>query len=517
MHTPSHISSLLLLSTLLPAAAGAQALGPGATAVLRLPRLSQAQQALRHPEPEVDAAARRALAPAISRLLRGLGVEQAPADWAALGLDPSGPVEAQLYLGRTLALFRARISDPLRVDAALKADGARKLHSHPLAQDTWALELPSGASLSCVEVAIELRCQLGLGDDPSPLAGLRWLSAQPPLPETRPEAPLATLRVDMQRLQRAMSALLDRRLRKQLAFASPAETKALLAEAAQAKAMFRQFSLLAPALRVEVLSGRAGLALTAQLQLSPLGHRLLNAWVPPAAAGEAAARWAQPPGIVRISGRMPTPWLAQLTSRLLGEPVRAAALNGGFSLMVYGFDPNSGAAKADGAKFGPARWAFVFPSALALGVAPGRRQAPALGPLSAGLASYPPSTDLQSTLQPTQVRFGRLKGEPYGVASGAGLVVAAAGLGAPQAAYRRLRAIDRPPAKPAPILGATIGLHALSAALSEGIDARRVDPQLLRFARMHAHMSPWLDRFDRLRLRLAQTPTGVTLSLHLDR
>lgn len=246
----------------------------------------------------------------------------------------------------------------------------------------------------------------------------------------------------------------------------------------------------------------AALTIRGQIAVSERGRRLLTELDVHGPGDDRLARWAATPALARLFLQM-RPELAARTFAELGWNVPAEALTGAVALLLFGVDTECPLARK-GEATAPVDWAFVLPSALAIGVRP--RQTALLGRAVVDAVGGTTGVSISTSNDPGDGRepdVPSLRGHAFGSTLQIDLldelVLIGTGPGSGAAALRRwrsLRADAAPPPAPAsaPFLDLTIHLRAVDAALAAGEygSDRRTELVLLDLVRRR--MKPLLEQ-----------------------
>ena len=255
--------------------------------------------------------------------------------------------------------------------------------------------------------------------------------------------------------------------------------------------------------------GPDGLTLRTEVALTEFGAKRLAPHLRAPGEQPVVTGWALTPALARVALRV-HPRTVELLGAQLGLTLPQASLTGDLALLSLGVDAECPLARAR-KKGGPGnlRWAFLLPSAAAVGLA---------GPEAADVMHRSLSQQLDAEPAPTTGGSrahleGRVAGSPYEVDVRDDLMLVGTGLGSGAAAQRRLSAVPKVAARAdAPLLEAAVDMLAVDAAFAAGSFGADHSPELLAMEALRLTLKPLWDHVARVELTVRAEDSARRLS-----
>jgi hypothetical protein len=355
-------------------------------------------------------------------------------------------------------------------------------------------------------------CQLGAGSDDAPLALLSSVihanDGTKPSPAIR--AALEGLGKDARTygvfdpgIWVDFAAKRRLELERQKNRFEPVKTKRALDD--QLKAEEHRWRRAAKALEAGAFAirrGKTSVELEMQVGLTSLGTKSLDEISPKQESRGLLERWSETPALLHGLVQLDPHFAAELLGALEGPKLPLEALDGSIGLLVFGVDCECEAAKKNAAATKPLDWAFLFPSAFAIGLTDKAKGAPALAPEPGQPADSevaPAATAKRTIVRSTP--NGHLELQVLEDA-----LVYSAGPGSAAAAVRRFNSL--PPLKTRkgaapdrdPRFSLTVHLKSIDAALSAGSLGFEHRSELLMFEALRLKARPLIETIDEIQL-----------------
>ncbi len=320
-------------------------------------------------------------------LLRAIGLDRlenkealaallTPAGLAASGIDAAGGmVIVPPLLGEPIVLAMELQNRP-RFEAFIEelAGGSGKRVSIG-GEQASVLAPQSDAPLTCLARKSTAYCQLGTTKGPDPIATLRSVAGM----QSPSFGSVAAIARSHERLREGAHVLV---------FANGESLQKIAPELAIAwaernhrfegrKKIVERTQELTPRLKrsAEMFEGAAGglylstdrVSFEIEVGVAERGAKLLSDLTVKEAANAEIPRWFETPALARVLLRV-QPSRAEHWLKLAGIDVPDKAITGTMSLLLFGFDPECSAAKRAAKEANAIGWAFLLPSAIAVGL-----------------------------------------------------------------------------------------------------------------------------------------------------
>lgn len=380
-----------------------------------------------------------------------------------------------------------------------------------------ATELP----VACHSIEHRAHCQVGADPDPAPLASLENVlkvdstgrtspALQAAMEALPPQARLYGLFEPTAWVELLAKRRLDA-IRQRNRFEPPAAKKALEEHLKDSELRWKRtgksFSAGAMAL---VRSGPA-LELHTELGLTAAGQRALEELAPKQISRGPVARWAETPALIHGQVNADPRLAAALLEALEAPPVPIEALDGAMGVLVYGVDCDCDAAKKR-VDPKPLDWAFLFPSAIAIG-----RSDRGLLDSWPEAISEPLASDASGNPEPRRQVLRTTPSGRFEVQVLNEALVFSAGPGSAAASLRRFKNLNAAPTEgvPGPNLELKVHLKAIDAALAANAVGLGHRPELLMVEAMRLKLRPLIEVIDEASLVARPAPDRARLSLRL--
>lgn len=258
------------------------------------------------------------------------------------------------------------------------------------------------------------------------------------------------------------------------------------------------------------LARRGGaLELQSEIALTPAGKKALEELAPKRPLRSAVAQWSETPALIHGLLHADPRFAAAALEALEVPPLPTDALDGALAFMVYGVDCDCDAAKKK-ADPRPLDWAFLFPSAIAIG----RTDRGILDAWPEAISeARPSSTDTEPKRQVLRATpNGRFEVQVLPDA-----LVFSAGPGSAAASLRRFN--NLPPSEVPRSGGAQLELKVHLRAIDAAIAANGVGlehrPELLMVEAMRHQLAPLIEVIDVAALSLRPSDDQARLSMRL--
>jgi len=443
----------------------------------------------------------------------------------SMGLDPRAPVTVvwRPELGMTVVSFglQSRPKFERWLDQIGGGQGRTRI---PLGGEQASVLAPDAATpVTCLARQNRAACQFGVASGPDPLSGLRTAARGSPntwsqVPEVArayaklPDGARSYALLNPRAIARWISQEQHSQTVRSRRFHAPRLRQQALA---QVQARARKMQHIARKMQGSALGlyrTSSGLTVRMETALSRSGARSLQPHLRPFGEHTQLTRWAHTPALMQVILRTnprTTAWIL----RALQLDLPRAALTGDLALLTLGVDTECPMAKEkSGAPQPELSWAFLLPSAAAVGLA-GPRAADVVHQSLASRFQIEPGDASDAHRARIQ---GRFAGSPYELDVLDHIMLVGAGHGSGPAALRRLKTRSvRPARMQPPVFEASMDLHAVQAAFASGtFDAERRD-DLLTLGAMQASLRPLLEYVSRVQASAYARDQGRRLSVEL--
>lgn len=467
-----------------------------------------------------------AIGPALEPLLT-------PAGLAAIGVDAGGSaVIVPPRFGEPM-VFAMELQNRPRFQSWLEALAPDETRRVSIGGEEASVLFPNRERpIACLTRRATAYCQVGAAPGPDPIAPLRaTVSIQPPALGT-----VAAIGRAYGRLREGAHAYVfvhgepAARTAPELALAWAERNhrfdgKKKITEAAQA---------LAPRIKhaAEMIEGAAGglylgsggIAFESEVSVGERGVKLLRDLTVATEAGALIPRWFETPALARVLLRVRSDRAEQLL-KSAGVEVPSGSLSGTLALLLFGVDAQCSAAKKQDAS-GPLGWAFLLPSAIAVGLRGPTAADAVQNMLIAKLGDQAPEDPAGADGDHDRVKArAPVRTEAFGstfeVQVLDEIALFGTGPGSGAAAMRRLRSLsaDSRAGEPRAFVHAAIHPREIDAALEAGNISRDNRRELLMVEAMRRKLRPLLQQVDAIELvaRANESERRVTVDLEVRR
>lgn len=443
-----------------------------------------------------------------------------PEHYQARGVDGDRPLSLTLSEDGTAVVIGFGVSDRPKFLRWLSELDEPKFVSL-LGEQVMVLGATTELPVACHSIEHRAHCQIGAAPDPSPLASLENVlkidstgrtsaALQAAVKALPPQARLygvfePTTWVDL--LGKRRLEAIRQRNRFEPASAKKALEEQLKDSELRWKRTGRSFSAGAFAL---VRRGPS-VELHAELGLSPAGQKALEELAPKQNARGPVARWAETPALIHGQVNVDPRLAGALLEALEAPPVPIEALDGAMGLLVYGVDCDCDAAKKR-VDPKPLDWAFLFPSAIAVG----RGDRGLLDSWPEAI-SEPAASDPSGNPEPRRQVLRTTPNGRFEVQVLNEALVFSAGPGSAAASLRRFKNLNAAPAEvvPGPNLELKVHLKAIDAAVAANAVGLGHRPELLMVEAMRLKLRPLIEVIDEASLAARPTADRSRLSVRL--
>lgn len=456
-----------------------------------------------------------------------------PAGLAAIGVDAGGSAVIVPPLFGEPAVFALELQNRPRFERWLETLAPDETRRVSIGGEEASVLFPNRERpIACLTRRSTAYCQLGAAPGPDPIAPLRaTVSIQPPALGT-----VAAIGRAYGRLREGAHAYVfahgepAAKTAPELALAWAERNhrfdgKKKITEAAQA---------LAPRIKqaAEMIEGAAGglylgsgrVSFESEVSVGERGVKILRDLSVASEAGALIPRWFETPALARVLLRVRGERAEQLLSSA-GVEVPSGSLSGTLALLLFGVDAQCSAAKKQDAG-GPLGWAFLLPSAIAVGLR---------GPTAADavqnklLAELPDRTPEEPAAEDGESERAKLRAPVRTEAFGSSfevqvldeIALLGTGPNSGAAAMRRLRSLtpESRIREPRAFVLAAIHPREIDAALEAGNISRDNRRELLLVEAMRRKLRPLMQQVGAIELvaRANESERRVTVDLEVRR
>lgn len=249
----------------------------------------------------------------------------------------------------------------------------------------------------------------------------------------------------------------------------------------------------------------------AQLLLTSAGRRFAARAAPDTPPDETIVRWAETPALFRLLAHM-HPELLQIGAKALGIELPERALDGTFAMLTFGVDAECPSARRRREAIGPSRWAFLMPSAAAVGLT----SAEMADRVHTALRPHLETPAVERSAGDRPALSGRAWGSVFEINVLDDLLLVGTGRGSSAAALRRLGALPSAAvraAKRRPFLEVDVDLRAVDAAFAAGAFSPEHRAELLTVEAFRLQMKPLLETVDELSIAATKHDDGRRIAI----
>ncbi len=500
-------SMLTWLSTVEPALAVSDPAAPDAQNEVRRTTLDLVASLWRGPNVSTDDGAVRSLD-----------------DLARIGIDADAPIAIVPDRGGEVAVVILGLSSRKRFEQWLSAiEGPERAHVKIGGEQASVIAATSDAPVVCLARQGHAYCQIGRVDPKAPTGPLkRLLEFDGPTiakAKDRVEAfaalpPGAHFYATI--FPKGLAAVVgERRLeeaRAKARFLDKAQAAAHLRQVRLGHGRFDHYASYVPGAAFGVYPDADGVRLEAQLVLNAAGRRMVAHAVPDAPPDEMIARWSRTPSLFGMLLRT-HPDVMRSWAHEEGVDLPPGALTGTLALLTLGVDSECPSAKHRAA-IRPQRWAFLMPSAAAVGLTTVEHANAVHGALAKRFELAPREAEQRPLDRPALA--GNAFGSPFQVEVLDDMVLVGTGRGSGAAALRRLGAL--PPSTPrdegpVPFLEMQLDLRAVDAAFAAGAFGSEHREELLALEALRWKLKPLLSTIDQVSVSAVKHDAGGRVAL----
>lgn len=445
-------------------------------------------------------------------------------DLRARGIDPEAPFLIAVDPVDRLLAFSLGLSDRPRFEQWLDSNAHGRFERITVAAESArVIGARSDDPVTCLARHRRAMCQVGVRPGPRPLAPLERMARGQSLTVPRGVArafraldrgAVAYMLVRPHILADAARAMLAAEAQRAHRF-DPAATR----HRATARARHRARKLDRLARKAEggalaLYIGARAVEVGAEIILTAEGRRHLIRSLGAEPVPSVVRRWARTPALVSLAARLHPALLSRLAAHY-NLPLPAAALTGDVALLTLGIDASCPLAK-HARRQDELDWAFVLPTAVALGLKPAGSRA-----LYAGLARVldaeaapRPAYGARARLSRATLR-GRAAGRRYEVDLTDEVLFASAGPGSGAAALRRLLTLPPSSRRTPPLVEASVDLAAVDAAFAGGSFSPEHRRELLKLEALRLTLKPLLAHVRNVDLTVQARNAGRRLSIKI--
>jgi hypothetical protein len=390
-----------------------------------------------------------------------------------------------------------------------------------LGEQVMVLGADTELPVACHSIEQRAHCQIGADQDPAPLASLENVLKVDSTGRTSPALQSAMAALPPQaRLYGIFDPtswvdhLAKRRLdavRQRNRFEPPSTKKALEENLKDSELRWKRTGKSFNAGALALVRRGSAVELHAELGLTPAGQKALEELAPKQSSRGPVARWAETPALIHGQANVDPRLAAAVLEALEAPPVPIEALDGAMGVLVYGVDCDCDAAKKR-VDPKPLDWAFLFPSAIAVGRSDRRMLDSWPEAISEPVASDPSGNPLPRRQVLRTTPNGRFEVQVLNEA-----LVFSAGPGSAAASLRRFKNLGNAPVEvvPGPNLELKVHLKAIDAAVAANAVGLGHRPELLMVEAMRLKLRPLIEVIDEASLVARPTPDRSRLSLRL--
>lgn len=467
----------------------------------------------------------------VASLWRGPEVAQSEdavrnlSDLARIGIDAEAPVAIVPDRGGDVLVVILGLSSRKRFEQWLSTiEGPERAHVKIGGEQASVIAATSDAPVVCLARHAHAYCQIGRVDPKAPTGPLKRL-----LEFDGPTIAKSKARVDAFEAlapgahvyatiwpKGLVGVIGDRRLedaRAKARFLDKPVGLELMRQARLEQGRHEHYATYAPGAALGVYREADGVRVEAQVVLNTLGKRLLARAAPDAPPDEMIARWARTPSLFGLLVRT-HPDLMRAWAQDSGIDLPAGALTGTLSILTLGVDAECPSAKQHRDAIRPQRWAFLMPSAAAVGLTSVEHANTVHTALARGLEVAPREKDPRATDRPAL--SGNVWGSPFQVEVLDDMVLVGTGRGSGAAALRRLGALPPPaprPKGPVPFVEMRMDLRAVDAAFAAGAFGSEHREELLALEALRWKLKPLLSTIDQVSLEATKHDDGGRVSV----
>lgn len=445
-------------------------------------------------------------------------------DLARIGIDANAPVAIVPDRGGEVVVVILGLSSRKRFEAWLSSvEGKARTHVKIGGERASVIAATSDAPVVCLARQKHVYCQVGRVDPRTPVDPLKRLLEfdGPTIGKSKPRMDAFSALPEGAHFYATVwpkglvGVIGDRQIdhaKAEARFLDKPAAQEHLRRARIDRTRMEYYATYVPGAAAGLYPDDDGVRLETQLVLNAEGRRLLAHAVPNGAPDSMIARWARTPSLFSLLVRTHPDMLRALASEE-GVELPAGSMTGTFAMMTLGVDAECPSARHR-EKIRPHRWAFLLPSAAAVGVVSSEHANHVHTALGRELKIAPRKKDTRAPDRPALT--GRAWGSPFHVEVLDDMVLVGTGRGSGAAALRRLGAL--PPPSPhtkeaAPFLEMRVDLRAVDAAFAAGAfspDEHRTE--LLALEALRLQMKPLLSTVNRVSLEARKHDDGQRVS-----
>ncbi len=438
---------------------------------------------------------------AISRLATAEGLQR-------IGVDPQGAFYLVPYPADGVALLSFGLTERPRFEAWLGRIAPERRHTSVVGEQASVLASESDRPVTCLSRSARAYCQIGASSGDDAIAHLRKLhqfsgstlgerqGLKAAYGKLAPGARLQLL-VQPAPLADQLSATFEKKIRRAQRFSAPKTRKQTLNRLRRKQARLRSAVKLVEGAAAGFYRHSDHIALRWEAKMSSAGQRALIAAVPPTTPDLPIAQWARTPALFSAIARVAPMHLQKLLGAL-GLPVPQDALSGTVAMLALGLDTECAFAKQE-TKAAPAMrpphgWAFLFPSALNVGLTNKTAADQTFKNLSTIF-----EVGEKTGFTPRAPLRGRVLDSGYEVHVLDDMLVIGTGPGSGAAAIRKLRGLSPQSSEQTPpFFRAAVHLRAINEAFAAGNFRGEHRKELLSLETARLKLKPFLQRFSKL-------------------
>lgn len=465
----------------------------------------------------------------------------------ALGLDPAGSAILVRNLTEDALVVGFALSSRPRFEQWLaRISGGELGHLAISGEQASVLGPDSDLPITCLSRQSHGYCQVGLSRGGDPIAALKAVvrGGGPTLDQTGitrairglPDDAHAYLVINSDPAVKVATKLIALHAQRRHRFDAPLGRKRAQERALAMIQRVRQYGEIVDGAVLGLYFSRDDVTVRTELALTERGGKLARELSSARESGEVIARWSNTPVLARLLVRMRADHAHELFSAL-GFSVPESTLSGTLALLLFGIDTECPLAKKGQPNEDRLGWAFLLPSAIAVGLDAPRSADVVQHALASAIAKDAVTTGRDGSGTPASVAVvpqaglrspesrpplsGRAFGSSFEIHVLDDLVLVGTGPGSGAAALRRLESLppSRGPrtAEPVPFLEGSINLRAVDAAFAAGNfdDDNRSD--LIMLAAVRQRLKPLLERVSEVRFSARAVDRRARIDLELRR